>query len=454
MTNTSKQVDAKQLWENTLVEIELAISKANFATWFKDTHIIKNEEGIVYVGVPNQFAKEWLSARHQKLVLQTMRGLMAGVRGVEFTVSKVEPSKEKKRAAATISVNEELPLKEHYINRNDNLNPRYTFETFIVGPFNELAHAAAQAIVANPGITYNPFFVYGDTGCGKTHLMQAVGNQIKKKSPNQKVYYVTSDTFSNQYVAALQNNSVNAFKERYRQYDVFIMDDMQFLSGRERTQQELFHLFNTLYDNNKQVIFSSDQHPNRIPDIADRLKSRFAQGMVVDVAMPDTDSRFAILEAKARSLNFVIPSEIINYLASSVQGNIRDLEGVLNAVICQTQLKGQLPTITDLKELIKESMRPKRAMSTQEVVQKVANFYNLDEQLIYDKTRKKEVVKPRQLIMYILREDFHISYPTIGQRLGGRDHTTVIHSCEKIKNELKTDQDLQTELNHARTLLK
>jgi chromosomal replication initiator protein len=230
----------------------------------------------------------------------------------------------------------ELPLHEHYINRNDNLNPRYTFETFVVGPFNELGHAAAQAVVKEPGITYNPLFIYGPTGVGKTHLIQAIGNQLKKLQQNKKVFYVTSERFGNEYVASLQNNTIQSIKDKYRQYDMLIMDDIQFLSGREKTQEELFHLFNTLYENNKQIIFSSDKHPNYINNLEDRLKSRFNQGMIVDITMPDRESRIAILRAKAVSANFNVSDEVIDFLAASVEGNIRDLEGVLNRVICQT----------------------------------------------------------------------------------------------------------------------
>ncbi len=445
----------KQLWENVLVEIELSISKANFTTWFKDTHIARYDDGTIVIGVPNQFAKEWVSKQYHNLILKTLRKFSKEVRGTEYIVAKYDRNKKEIKHPHPHRVIGELPLKEYYINRVDNLNPRYTFESFVVGPFNEFAHAASQAVVEGPGIAYNPLFIYGDTGFGKTHLTQAIGNQLKKRNPQKKIFYVTSEKFGNDYTTSLQNNSVNAFKEKYRQYDVLIMDDIQFLSRREKIQEELFHVFNTLYDNNKQIIFSSDKHPNHIPDIADRLKSRFAHGMIVDISAPDHDSRVAILHSKAKQNSFVLPNDVADYLANSIKGSVRDLEGVLNAVVCHTQLRGKVPSINELRELIKESMRPKKTISTKEVVQKVAELFNVDEQLIYEKTRKKEIVRPRQLIMYVLREDFHISYPTIGQRLGGRDHTTVIHSCEKIKRELSEgDQELQEEIQHIRTLLK
>ncbi len=446
-------IDNKQLWENTLLEVEATISKANFTTWFKDTYIVKREAGIIFIGVPNQFTKEWLVKKHHKFVLKTLRSFVEEVRGVEFIVSKNKCIEEKNEQQPPV-FSGELPLKEYYVNRSSNLNPRYVFDSFIVGQFNEFAYAASQAVINEPGITYNPLFVYGDTGFGKTHLIQSIGNQLKKRNSNRKIFYVTSEKFANDYVSALQNKTISVFKDKYRQYDVFIMDDIQFLSKKEKIQEELFHLFNTLYDNNKQIIFSSDKHPNQIPDIADRLKSRFAQGMIVDISEPDHDSRVAIIRSKSKANNYNIPDDIVDFLASSINGSIRDLEGVLNAVMCQAQLKGAIPPISDLKTLIKESMRPRKTLSVEEVVKQVSGFFNVDDDLIYAKTRKKEIVRPRQLIMYILREDLHMSYPTIGTKLGGRDHTTVIHSYEKIRENLKVDTQLQDDLDHIQTLLK
>jgi chromosomal replication initiator protein len=448
-------MDARQLWENVLVDIELSVSKATFSTWFKGTHIARYDEGVVTVGVPSQFHREWLFEKHVKTILRALRNFVPEVRSVEFAIVKDGKGREgeRKQIPRAISLNE-LPLAEHYVSRTDNLNPRYIFDTFVVGPFNELAYAAAQAIVAEPGITYNPLFIYGNTGLGKTHLIQAIGNQLKKTNPSRKILYVTSEKFGSDYVNALQNNSVQQSKERYRQYDVLIMDDIQFLAGKEKMQEELFHLFNTLYQNNKQIVFSSDKHPNYIQNLEDRLKSRFAQGMIIDVNSPDHESRMAILRTKAAQNSVTISDEMIEFLASSIEGNIRELEGVLNRVICQTQLKGVPLTVVDLKNLIKDTAKPQKTVSVKEVVRRVAEYYDIEESSIYEKTRKKEVVKPRQLIMYIMREDFSISYPAIGEKLGKRDHTTVIHSCEKIKNELLHDTALVQELEQIRTLLK
>jgi len=452
-------IDSKQLWENTLIDVELNISKANFTTWFKNTHIVKEEDGIIFLGVPSQFVKDWISKKYHKFILKTLRGFAGDIRGLEYIIVKEQDVKKKvaattSRAQNTLRNVNELPLENFYINKKDNLNPRYTFESFVVGPFNELAHAAAQAVVKKPGIAYNPLFLYGQTGHGKTHLAQAVGNYLKKLNSDKKVYYITSERFTVEYLNSIQDMRANSFKEKYRQYDVLIMDDIQFFAKKEKTQEELFHLFNALYDDNKQIVFTSDKHPNFIQDLENRLKSRFAAGMIVDIPSPDYDSRVAILKTKAAHNNFSLSDEIVEYLATTIQGNIRDLEGVLNILICQSQLKGVTLKLDEVENLIKNSAKPKKTASVKEVVQKVSEFYDVEESNIYEKTRRKEIVRPRQLIMYILREDFNVSYPSIGQKLGGRDHTTVIHSCEKIKRELKSDPSLEQEINQLRTILK
>lgn len=445
-------VNIKELWENTLVDVELEISKANFSTWFKNTHIATIEDGVVYLSVENEFVKDWLFKKYHKLIIKIIRSFVSSIRGLEYLVKKNE--KKEMLFGQKQSINWELPLSDYYINKEDNLNPRYVFDTFVVGPFNELAHAAAQAVVQKPGVVYNPLFVYGGTGHGKTHLIQSIGNQLKKRNLDAKVYYTTSEKFAIDYISAVRGNKVDAlFKDKYRKYDVLIIDDIQFLSGMEKTREELFHLFNSLYDNNKQIIFSSDKHPNFIPNLEDRLKSRFSAGMIIDIPSPDHESRMAIIKSKSQQSKLVLGNDVVDYLALTIQGNIRELEGALNSIICQSQLKDKDLSLSDVKNLIKNNIRPKKSVSVKDVVKQVADFYNIDENVIYKKTRVKEVVKPRQLIMYILREDFNISYPTIGQKLGGRDHTTVIHSCEKIKNDLKVDSSLLKEVEQIRAML-
>ncbi len=448
-------VDTKQLWDNCLSEIEVAVSKPNFSTWFKNTHIFKEEGGTVYVGVPNEFVRDWLSNKYHKLILKTLTAFSDSIRGVTFVITKNTPQSDKKsNQDQPVSLNKELPLQDLYINKEDNLNPRYVFDTFIVGPFNELAYAASQAIINKPGAVYNPLFIYGGTGLGKTHLIQAMGNAIKNRYPDKKVHYITLEKFAIDYVNSVQSNKPNIFKEKYRKYDVIIMDDIQFLSGKERTQEELFHLFNTLYENNKQIIFSSDKHPNYIPGLEDRLKSRFSQGMIVDISEPEYESRIAILRAKLRDANVSLTDEVVSYIASSIQGNVRELEGSLNVVIMQAQLKNKPFSLAEVKGLIKNNIKPKKNVAIKDVVKAIADFYNIEEAIVYEKTRRKEIVKARQMIMYVLREDFNVSYPLIGQKLGGKDHTTVIHSFEKIKNDLKNNPTLTGELEQIRVLFK
>ncbi len=323
----------------------------------------------------------------------------------------------------------------------------------MVGSFNELAHTAAQAALKRPGILYNPLFIYGETGRGKTHLIQAIGNQFKKLYPGRKVYYLTAETFGQDYTNSIQAGTTNRFKEKYRQYDLLIMDDIQFFSKKDKMQEELFHTFNALYDNNKQILFSSDRAPAAIPDIADRLRGRFAAGMSIDIGEPDTESRMEIVRKKAAMHGVVLSEEVIEHIATSVSGSIRELEGVINSVVCHTQVKGVPPDLAEVRHSLRSFARPQKTVSVKHVVSKVAEFYGIDEESIYEKTRRREVVRPRQVIMYILREDFSVSYPTIGSKLGGRDHTTVIHSCEKVKREVVEDAELAKEIQDIRSLL-
>jgi chromosomal replication initiator protein len=443
-------MDNKKLWDSVLVEMELNLSKPNFNTWFKDTSIAKQEDGAVYLSVPNTFVQDWLGSKFHNMILKALRGISGNVQSLHYVISK-EEMKDRQEAPKMAQITKELPIADVYINKEDNLNPRYTFENFVVGPFNEFAHAASQAVIKKPGIVYNPLFIYGGTGHGKTHLIQAVGNYLKN-SGGRKVFYTTSEKFTQEYVNALQLNKPNFFKEKYRKYDVLVMDDIQFFSGKMKIQEELFHLFNHLYENNKQIIFSSDKHPGLIQDLEDRLKSRFSAGMVIDIPTPDNESRAAIIRNKASISPIPLNKEVVDYLAYSVTGNIRELEGIINSITCQSELKGRELSLAEVKNFVKNNAKPKKLISTKEVVKTVAEFYNIEEQLIYDKTRKKEIIKPRQVIMYILREDFNISYPAIGEKLGGRDHTTVMHSCEKIKNDMKADEVLTQEIGQLRSI--
>ncbi len=442
----------KQVWESALNEIELSVSRANFTTWFKSTELIKEADGIVYISVPSSFVKEWLYSKYHKFILKSLRDISDTIRGVEYVVVARDVKKSVFNEQQKSPPTKELPLQDLYINKEDNLNPRYTFDSFVIGPFNELAYAASQAILKTPGIVYNPLFIYGKTGLGKTHLLQAIGNWFKKESSDKKIYYITSERFFLDYVNAVQANKAYIFKEKYRKYDVFIMDDIQVLSGKKGTQEELFHLFNVLCDTNKQIIFSSDKHYNHIPDLEDRLKTRFGAGMIVDIVDPDFESKIAIINSKTESFPFGLHAGVVDFLAGSFVGSIRELEGILNLISCQSQIKNKSIELDEVKKIIKNNEKPQKSVSVEEIVKIVADFYGIEKEYIYQKTRRKEVVRPRQVAMYILREDLKMSFPTIGQKLGGRDHTTVIHSCEKIRNNIKKDPALLQQINRIRVI--
>lgn len=446
--------DTKKTWEDALLEIEMGVSKANFSTWFKNTYIAKHDEGTIYVNVPSAFVKDWLQNKYHKLILKALRNVLPDTRGVEYVIQK-EPQnpKENQNEVDQRSITAQLKFNEPYVNREDNLNPRYIFDNFIVGPFNELAFAASQAVIKNPGATYNPLYIYGGTGLGKTHLIQAIGNHIKKNKPNAKVFYLSSERYVTEIINSITNNTINITKEKYKKYDALIIDDVQFFSKKDKVQEEMFHLFNDFYNNNKQIIFSSDKPPKYIQDLEDRLRSRFEGGMIVDISKPEYESKMAILNNKLKMLEYSLPGEILDFIASSVHESIRELEGALNAVICQSQLKNKELSVTDVKNLLKNNSKQQKSLSIKDILRIVAEFYNIDEKHLYEKTRKREVVKPRQIAMYILRENFNSSYPQIGEKLGGRDHTTVIHACEKIKEDIKKSDNLLREIEQIKSLL-
>lgn len=444
--------DHAKMWQTALIEIQTDVSQANFSTWFKETNIVKEEEGVVYLGVPNSFTQEWLYKKFHNSILRILRQLNERVRALEYVIIKEDKKGEhskKSPLAPTLSI----PLQDFYINKEDNLNPRYTFDNFVVGPYNELAHAASHTVIKSPGRVYNPLFVYGSTGRGKTHLIQAIGNEIKKTHPDKKVFYLTSERFGSEFFVAIQEGKVQSFKDRYRKYDVMIMDDVQFFSNKDKFQEELFHFFNTFHDTGRQLIFSSDRHPNIIPGLEDRLRGRFSVGMIVDIPEPDNESRAAIVKTKCALHSITLSDESIGLITAAIEDNIREIEGIINVIACQTQLRNRELTINEIKNILKNSSRPKKNVLVKDIIKTIAEFYNTDEESILNKTRRKEVVRPRQVIMYILREDFGVSFPSIGEKLGGRDHTTVIHSYEKIKGEVKNDTVLSQEIAQIRSML-
>ncbi len=464
MEETATTKTNEKLWEQVLVEIELSVSEATFNTWFTDTRILRRENGTVYIGVPNEFVRTWIKEKYDKKILKLLRKFADDVRNVSYEVSKISDNSNNSQPNQTsttsksegntlpLSKTKELSDTPTETEKSNNLNPEYSFDSFVVGSFNELAHAASQAVVEDPGTAYNPLFIYGKTGFGKTHLIQAIGNHVQNNT-DQQACYITSEKFAVDYVNSVQDNNVNSFKKKYRKHDVLIMDDIQFLSQKKKTQEELFHLFNTLYDNNKQIVFSSDMHPNYLKDMEDRLKSRFNAGMIVDISPPEQESRVAIINQKANEKGLNLSEEIVNYIASSIESNIRELEGAVNAIAIQAEVSDGDLSLQTVKDLIRDNVNSQNTVRVEDVVETVANFYNIDSAKIHEKTRKRKIVKPRQIIMFLLREDYNFAYPAIGEKIGDRDHTTVIHSYKKIKEQLDTDSDLAQDIHQIRALL-
>ncbi len=459
-------MDDNKIWESALASIKLSISKANFNTWFRDIGLkeMDKKNNIAVIAVPSEFIKKWLSEKFDSLILKHIIRLKPEIRGIKYVVEKINNNnnsitkyQQNNQSVKKRNINKPIQqantLNLTLRNSTTNLNKRYKFDNFVVGSFNEVAYAASQAVIKNDEPIYNPLLIYGNTGYGKTHLIQAIGNYFSTQT-NKKIFYTTSEKFYMDVIdfIGLKSNKTNNFKKKYREYDVFIMDDIQFLTKKERTQEELFHLFNFLYDNNKQIILSSDKHPNQISDLEDRLKSRFNAGMIVDIQTPDYESRIEILKQKSQERSFVLSDKIIEFLATEVSGNIRELEGVLNTIYIQTEIKKRVLTLTEIKSIIQLSYKSKKNIDYQHLVEIVSDYFNIDSKNVYKKIRKREFVLPRQIIMYLLREDFNFSYPSIGEKLGGRDHTTVMHSYDKISRELKTNPEIVRYLNDLRSL--
>ncbi len=450
------EINKEEAWESVLSKIQLDISQANFNTWFKNTNISSIEDSVVVISVPNSFTKEWLENKYSKLILKNLKDVDKNIKEVKCIVdNKINGSakkKEKNKKEALVSENQ-MELVDFSINKETNLNPKYTFDSFVVGPFNELPHAAGKAVAQNPGSLYNPLFIYGGVGLGKTHLMQAIGNEVVNNLPQKKVKYVSVEKFTSEVVSSIRNKSMEEFKLRYREVDVLIIDDVQFLSGKEKTQEEFFHTFNSLYESNKQVIISSDRPPRAIQALAERLRSRFEGGMITDISQPDLETRLAILKTKAQEKGTNFPEEVYTYIATNIYQNIRELEGALNKLIAHQKLGNQTIDEDKAKEILKKSVSTTKVKTPKKIIQSVVRFYDLKEKDLMESSRKKEIVEPRQVAMYLLREDLKCSFPFIGRKLGGKDHTTVMHSCEKIKNKIKDDENLREEIELIRQFI-
>ncbi|MFH0818496.1 MAG: chromosomal replication initiator protein DnaA [Patescibacteria group bacterium] len=443
-----------QLWQATLAELELNLSKANFTTWFKNTFILEYEESRVIIGAPNAFTKTWLENKYHGQILKALQNITD--QKVTEVSYKVFSNQKKIAKIINQEVNQE-PKKEKIISpakklarvQKADLNEKYTFNLFVVGKKNELAHAACLAVSQKPGETYNPLFIYGGVGLGKTHLMQAVGHKILEDDPNKKILYVPCETFTNEFIKSVSLGQADKFKDKYRSVDALLIDDIQFLAGKEGTQEAFFHTFNHLHQSNKQIVITSDRPPKAIPTLENRLISRFEWGMIVDIGAPDLETRIAILKNKCDEKSFHLEDEIIVFVATNIQSNIRELEGALNRIIAASLLSNEKPTLENVKKLLSSlTHNPKKgALTSKQVITAVADYFDIKISDITGNCRKKELVTPRQIVMYIMREEMNASYPSIGQELGGRDHTTAMHAYNKIKNELEENEKLQQNIN-------
>lgn len=466
--------DVKGMWQSVLGELEVSVTRAHFSTWLKPTYIISNEAGHVIVGVPNIFNKQWMENKYHGQVKAALSKLDPKIQTVEYKVvaksgvasplsneTALSSVRNPKRVEPTAR-HEPAPRRGEQISFStipspqSNLNPRYTFDSFVVGSSNDFAHAACQAVAKSPGTKYNPLFIYGGVGLGKTHLMQAVGNEILRKNPSKRIEYVTIEGFTNEFINSISKKKNESFVEKYRNVDVLIIDDMQFLAGKEKTQDEFFHTFNALHQANKQIIISSDKPPKQLVMLEDRLISRFEMGITVDIQSPDLETRSAIIQSKATSKGIVLPLEIVEYIARHAQSNIRELEGTLTKVLADLDYNGGEPTLARMTHLLAADVasRPKlRPISPKTIIERVATYFDLQAADICGIKRDKEIVVPRQITMYLMREELALSFPKIAAAVGGRDHTTAMHSVSKIEKQVELDDNLRGDIAAIRERL-
>lgn len=444
------------LWQAVLGEVELSISRGNFVTWFKHTNLLRQDGNTVIIGVPNIFIKQQLERKYASLIRETLlkNGIDAqdiifkiqanpGARAADNEPILAAPSAVKLPDAPS-TLRDAAPHNSLTHTYRLGLNERYTFDNFIVGSGSELAFAACQSIVQSPGTKYNPLFLYGGVGIGKTHLMQAVGNAILAKQPTAKILYMSTEQFVQEFVDAIRYKKTAEFASFYRTTDVLIIDDVQFIAGKEKMQEEFFHTFNALHQANKQIIISSDRPPRDIPTLEERLRSRFAWGMTIDMQNPDFETRCAIVQSKAQTHGVDLPADVAEYLATNVPTNVRELEGALNQLLAFCEMRGLEPTMNVASGLLSAAKTRPKHLSAKQVIERTARHFQIDIDDILGPKRDKDIVVPRQIAMYMLRSELHLSFPKIARELGRKDHTTAIHSVEKIEKEIHLNNDLRT----------
>jgi chromosomal replication initiator protein len=451
-------MDAKQVWRAALGELQVSLSPANFETWLRDTHLVDVDDQRFRIAVPNGFAKDWLETRYRSLISQTLARVVGYSVQVEFVVAVAGEAQAPAATVAAQPVRVEptrVGAPEGAAAGATNLNARYTFANFIVGSANRLAHAASLSVAERPGHAYNPLFLYGGVGLGKTHLMHAIGNAVVAKFPRKRVAYATSEKFTNEFITSIQQGKIDDFRARYRRIDLLLIDDIQFIADKERTQEEFFHTFNTIHEDGKQIVLSSDRPPKAILTLEERLRSRFEWGLIADLTAPDLETRIAILRAKAEEQGTPLTSDVIEFIARKVVSNIRELEGALNRIVAYASM-GAMPISIELAQAVLSNVlyNPKKRQVTPERIAKaVSDYYGVGMDALQGQKREKSIVVPRQIAMYLIREETDVSLLRIGAEFGGRDHSTVLHACDKINREMQVNDEMRREVAAVRELI-
>jgi chromosomal replication initiator protein len=458
-------MDAKQVWRAALGELQVSLSPANYETWLRDTQLIDVDEQRFRIAVPNGFAKDWLETRYRSLISQTLARIVGYSVQVDFVVNAVPEGAAAETTVAPAATSDDGAGRSQHVRVEPtrvggeggatNINPRYTFANFIVGSANRLAHAASLSVAERPGHAYNPLFLYGGVGLGKTHLMHAIGNQVMARFPRKRVVYATSEKFTNEFITSIQQGKIDEFRARYRRIDLLLIDDIQFIADKERTQEEFFHTFNAIHEDGKQIVLSSDRPPKAILTLEERLRSRFEWGLIADLTAPDLETRIAILRAKAEEGAVPITSDVIEFIARKVVSNIRELEGALNRIVAFSSM-GATPISIELAQAVLSNVlyNPKKRQVTPERIAKVvSDYYSVPMDALQGQKRDKAIVVPRQIAMFLMREETDVSLLRIGAELGGRDHSTVLHACDKITREVANNDELRREIAAVRELI-
>jgi chromosomal replication initiator protein len=450
-------MDAKQVWRAALGELQVSLSPANFETWLRDTQLVDVDDQRFRISVPNGFAKDWLETRYRSLISQTLARIVGYSVQVEFVVQASEDDADGSVRPAIVPP-QHVRVEAGRVGGEGgaaNLNARYMFANFIVGSANRLAHAASLSVAERPGHAYNPLFLYGGVGLGKTHLMHAIGNQVITKFPRKRVVYASSEKFTNEFITSIQQGKIDEFRARYRRIDVLLIDDIQFIADKERTQEEFFHTFNAIHEDGKQIVLSSDRPPKAIQSLEERLRSRFEWGLIADLTAPDLETRIAILRAKAEEGGVPITSDVIEFIARKVVSNIRELEGALNRIVAYASMSAT-PISIELAQAVLSNVLynpKKRQITPDRIARIVADYYGVELDALRGQKREKQIVAPRHIAMFLMREETDVSLLRIGAELGGRDHSTVLHACDKINRELAVNDELRRELAAVREMI-